>query len=177
MSTSFPDTTHSCGAVHTAEGQLRVQENAAELQAHILRLPQTTRALVSVHWRKVIEEVHLYLQLYLRVIRTFLEAAPPRKGCDRAMPISSGLELFVSLVSETAVCASQITQTVAKRDFPRVPQHRNAVCSWHRAVFRLKHRVISVFMKRQIAAEFEHARIPTETHIRERERERKRTGD
>mmetsp|Transcript_43367 Transcript_43367/g.99938 ORF Transcript_43367/g.99938 Transcript_43367/m.99938 type:complete len:423 (+) Transcript_43367:61-1329(+) len=54
-------------------GQLRVQENAAELQAHILRLPQTTRALVSVHWRKVIEEVHLYLQLYLRVIRTFLE--------------------------------------------------------------------------------------------------------
>mmetsp|Transcript_66718 Transcript_66718/g.159528 ORF Transcript_66718/g.159528 Transcript_66718/m.159528 type:complete len:422 (+) Transcript_66718:120-1385(+) len=54
-------------------GQLRVQEHASELQAHILRLPKASRANVSAQWQKVIEEVHLYLQLYLRVIRTFLE--------------------------------------------------------------------------------------------------------
>lgn len=56
------------------DGLLRVQENIAALQPRILRLPKHLRSLVSAHWRKVIEEVHLYLQLYLRVIEAFLEA-------------------------------------------------------------------------------------------------------
>lgn len=55
------------------DGLLRVQENFAALQGHIRRLPTHLRALVSAHWRKVVEEVHLYLQLYLRVIEAFLE--------------------------------------------------------------------------------------------------------
>lgn len=54
------------------EGLLRIQENIPILQNHIIRLPQNTRATVSAHWRKVVEEVHLYLQLYLRVVDAFL---------------------------------------------------------------------------------------------------------
>lgn len=55
------------------DGLLRVQENFAALQGHIRRLPNQLRPLVSAHWRKVVEEVHLFLQLYLRVIEAFLE--------------------------------------------------------------------------------------------------------
>eukprot|EP00747_Dinoflagellata_sp_TGD_P182461 gnl/TRDRNA2_/TRDRNA2_36716_c0_seq1.p1 gnl/TRDRNA2_/TRDRNA2_36716_c0~~gnl/TRDRNA2_/TRDRNA2_36716_c0_seq1.p1 ORF type:complete len:427 (-),score=93.17 gnl/TRDRNA2_/TRDRNA2_36716_c0_seq1:61-1341(-) len=55
------------------EGLARVQQNIAALQPPILRLSKQLRALVSSHWRKVIEEVHLYLQLYLQVIEAFLE--------------------------------------------------------------------------------------------------------
>lgn len=55
------------------DGLLRVQENTAVIQAHIIRLPKHLKALVSAHWRKVVEEVHLFLQLYLRVIEAFLE--------------------------------------------------------------------------------------------------------
>merc|ERR1711879_995534 len=51
----------------------RVQENSAMLQAHILRLPKHIEASFSEHWRKVIEDVHLFLQLYLRLIQAFLE--------------------------------------------------------------------------------------------------------
>jgi len=55
------------------EGLVRIQENFGMLHNRILRLPKNVRALVSAHWRKVVEEVHLYLQLYLRVIEAFIE--------------------------------------------------------------------------------------------------------
>jgi len=55
------------------DGLIRVQENFAALQGHIRRLPNQLRPLISAHWRKVVEEVHLFLQLYLRVIEAFLE--------------------------------------------------------------------------------------------------------
>merc|ERR1712039_1048039 len=55
------------------DGLARIQENIPLLQSHIIRLPKHLRALISAHWRKVVEEVHLYLQLYLRVIEAFLE--------------------------------------------------------------------------------------------------------
>lgn len=55
------------------DGLGRIQENIALLQGHVIRLPKHLRALVSAHWRKVVEEVHLYLQYYLRVIEAFLE--------------------------------------------------------------------------------------------------------
>mmetsp|Transcript_586 Transcript_586/g.1908 ORF Transcript_586/g.1908 Transcript_586/m.1908 type:complete len:429 (-) Transcript_586:98-1384(-) len=55
------------------DGLLRVQENVPLLQNHIVGLPKHLRALISVHWRKVVEDVHSYLQLYLRVIEAFLE--------------------------------------------------------------------------------------------------------
>jgi len=55
------------------DGLTRVQENVTALHGHVIRLPKHVRALVSAHWRKVVEEVHLYLQLYLRVIEAFLE--------------------------------------------------------------------------------------------------------
>lgn len=55
------------------DGMMRVQENIAVLQAHIIRLPKHVKPAVATHWRKVVEEVHLYLQLYLRVIEAFLE--------------------------------------------------------------------------------------------------------
>lgn len=55
------------------DGLARVQENVAALRVHILRLPKHLRALISARWRKVVEEVHLYLQLYLRVIEAFLD--------------------------------------------------------------------------------------------------------
>lgn len=54
------------------DGLLRIQENIGVLQNHIIRLPKHSRALVSAHWRKVVDQVHLYLQLYLRVIEAFL---------------------------------------------------------------------------------------------------------
>merc|ERR1719401_2981404 len=55
------------------EGLLRIQENIPLLQNHIIRLPKHLRAPVSAHWRKAVEEVHLFLQLYLRVMEAFLE--------------------------------------------------------------------------------------------------------
>mmetsp|Transcript_33464 Transcript_33464/g.96032 ORF Transcript_33464/g.96032 Transcript_33464/m.96032 type:complete len:435 (+) Transcript_33464:106-1410(+) len=55
------------------DGLLCVQENIPQLQAHLIRLSKQLRALVTEHWRKVVEEVHLYLQLYLRVIEAFLD--------------------------------------------------------------------------------------------------------
>ncbi|CAL1172609.1 unnamed protein product [Cladocopium goreaui] len=55
------------------EGLLRTQENLSYLQGHLLRLPKQLRVHVSSYWRKAVEEVHLYLQLYLRVIEAFLE--------------------------------------------------------------------------------------------------------
>lgn len=55
------------------DGLGRIQENIALLQNHVIRLPKHLRALVSAHWRKVVAEVHLYLQFYLRVIEAFLE--------------------------------------------------------------------------------------------------------
>ena len=39
------------------------------------RLPKQLRVHVSSYWRKAVEEVHLYLQLYLRVIEAWLSAA------------------------------------------------------------------------------------------------------
>mmetsp|Transcript_56973 Transcript_56973/g.163613 ORF Transcript_56973/g.163613 Transcript_56973/m.163613 type:complete len:427 (-) Transcript_56973:199-1479(-) len=54
-------------------GLLRIQENIPVLQNHIIRLPKHLRALISAQWRKVVEEVHLHLQLYLRVVEGFLE--------------------------------------------------------------------------------------------------------
>ena len=36
------------------------------------RLPKQLRVHVSSYWRKAVEEVHLYLQLYLRVIEAWL---------------------------------------------------------------------------------------------------------
>ena len=38
------------------------------------RLPKQLRVHVSSYWRKAVEEVHLYLQLYLRVIEAWLSA-------------------------------------------------------------------------------------------------------
>eukprot|EP00928_Gymnodinium_smaydae_P087614 TRINITY_DN71858_c0_g1_i1.p1 TRINITY_DN71858_c0_g1~~TRINITY_DN71858_c0_g1_i1.p1 ORF type:complete len:412 (+),score=82.24 TRINITY_DN71858_c0_g1_i1:147-1382(+) len=55
------------------DGLSRVQENVAGLQAYISRIPRDIKPAVAAHWRKVVEEVHLYLQLYLRVIEAFLE--------------------------------------------------------------------------------------------------------
>jgi hypothetical protein len=55
------------------DGLVRVQDNFAGLQSHLLRLPKNLRSLVSEKWHNVVEEVHLYLQLYLRVIEAFLE--------------------------------------------------------------------------------------------------------
>mmetsp|Transcript_101097 Transcript_101097/g.290984 ORF Transcript_101097/g.290984 Transcript_101097/m.290984 type:complete len:426 (-) Transcript_101097:55-1332(-) len=51
----------------------RVRENIPMLQSHIIRLPKNLRAAISAHWRGVVEDVHLYLQLYLRVVEAFLE--------------------------------------------------------------------------------------------------------
>jgi len=55
------------------DGLMRVQENIPLLQNHIIRLPKHLRAMISAHWRKVVDEVHHYLQLYLRVIEAFNE--------------------------------------------------------------------------------------------------------
>jgi len=55
------------------DGIVCVQGNISALQSHLLRLPKHLRAVVAAHWRKVVEEVHLYLQVYLRVIEAFLE--------------------------------------------------------------------------------------------------------
>mmetsp|Transcript_13587 Transcript_13587/g.39143 ORF Transcript_13587/g.39143 Transcript_13587/m.39143 type:complete len:422 (+) Transcript_13587:139-1404(+) len=55
------------------DGLLRIQENIPVLQSHIIRLSKQLRVLVSEHWRKVVEEVHHYLQFYLRVIEAFLD--------------------------------------------------------------------------------------------------------
>lgn len=55
------------------DGLQRIQDNIPTLQNHIIRLPAHLRTLISAHWRKIIEEVHLYLQLYLRVVEAFLE--------------------------------------------------------------------------------------------------------
>jgi len=54
-------------------GLVRVQQHVPSLQHHIVRLPKHLRAPIAARWRKVVEEVHLYLQLYLRVIEAFLE--------------------------------------------------------------------------------------------------------
>eukprot|EP00927_Polykrikos_kofoidii_P056695 TRINITY_DN50784_c0_g1_i1.p1 TRINITY_DN50784_c0_g1~~TRINITY_DN50784_c0_g1_i1.p1 ORF type:complete len:412 (+),score=64.90 TRINITY_DN50784_c0_g1_i1:219-1454(+) len=56
------------------DGLMRVQENFAVLQAHIQRMPKHLKPVISAHWRKVVEQVHLYLQLYLRTIEAFLDA-------------------------------------------------------------------------------------------------------
>lgn len=70
----LPDASNSEEFTHfRKDGLIRVQDNFAALQQHILRLPKHVRAVVSAHWHKVVEEVHLYLQLYLRVIEAFLE--------------------------------------------------------------------------------------------------------
>lgn len=55
------------------DGLMRVQENIAVLQAHLLRMPSQLKPAVASQMRKVVEEVHLYLQLYLRVIEAFSE--------------------------------------------------------------------------------------------------------
>jgi len=55
------------------DGLVCVQGNISALQNHLLRLPKHLRVVVAAHWRKVVEEVHLYLQVYLRVIEAFLE--------------------------------------------------------------------------------------------------------
>jgi len=53
------------------DGLLRVQHNVTLLQHHI---PNNLRPKVSAVFSKTINSVHLYLQLYLRVIRSFLDA-------------------------------------------------------------------------------------------------------
>lgn len=55
------------------DGLLKVQDNFADLPGHLQRLPKDVRSAVCEHWHKVVEEVHLYLQLYLRVIEAFLD--------------------------------------------------------------------------------------------------------
>jgi len=55
------------------DGLMRIQENVGVLQSYVIRLPKHLRTLVSSHCCKAVEEVHLYLQLYLRVIEAFLE--------------------------------------------------------------------------------------------------------
>lgn len=55
------------------EGLIRIQENIGGLQNFIIRLPKNHRAMVAAPWRKVVDAVHLYLHLYLRIIEAFLE--------------------------------------------------------------------------------------------------------
>lgn len=55
------------------DGLRRIHENIGDLQSVIIRLTKDSRALVAASWRKVVQDVHLYLQLYLRIIQTFLE--------------------------------------------------------------------------------------------------------
>jgi len=62
------------------EGLTRVQEHIPLLQNHIVRLPKHVRAAIGARWRRVVEEVHLYLQLYLRVIEAFSEVQKEVRG-------------------------------------------------------------------------------------------------
>lgn len=61
-------------------GLARVQQNIAQLRPPINSLPKDRRLTLQEEWRKVIDNVHLYLQLYLRVIEVFLEVQQEVKG-------------------------------------------------------------------------------------------------
>merc|ERR1712151_1303348 len=55
------------------DGLKSIQENIGTLQSFIIRLPKQHRGSVAAPWQKIVEEVHHYLQLYLRIIEAFLE--------------------------------------------------------------------------------------------------------
>jgi len=93
------------------DGLMRVQENIPVLQNHIIRLPKHLRAMISAHWRKVVDEVHHYLQLYLRVIEAFNEVQKEVRTFVHNhlfIEVTLGLPLMTWLASDgkSSVCAS-----------------------------------------------------------------------
>merc|ERR1712190_425558 len=49
------------------DGLKSIQENIGTLQSFIIRLPKQHRGSVAAPWQKIVEEVHHYLRLYLRI--------------------------------------------------------------------------------------------------------------
>ncbi|CAE7623762.1 sec14 [Symbiodinium sp. CCMP2456] len=89
------------------EGLMRTQDNLAYLQGHLLRLPKHLRVHVSAYWRKAVEEVHLYLQLYLRVIEAFLEVQKEAGAYD-GMPKHTLSAMSYALSKATADTACKL---------------------------------------------------------------------